>query len=205
MRKSIVFMVLVVLLFAGSIVSCSQPKSVDKRALVKELVEKGEYQQAKAELVTLRGQYPNDQTLTDLNKQVDEKIAESYYQKYWDEAEKKGDYNAWIQAMIQIKKIENINTEMVNGWIKRAAEKCIDSGAKSLNDGQLLGLLEKLVVRYQVISMNDRLMYITMFVKEGRFPIKEWKDTFITKFPELMDEETEEFLGWPRPEKPAKK
>ena len=69
----------------------------------------------------------------------------------------------------------------------------------------LLALLDQLVQRYQVITINDRLMYITMFVKEGRFPLKEWKDTFITKYPELMDEETEEFLGWPRPEKPAKK
>ena len=107
--------------------------------------------------------------------------------------------------MIRIKKVENINTEMVNGWIKRAAEKCVDAGAKSLNDGMLLALLDQLVQRYQVITMNDRLMYITMFVKEGRFPLKEWADTFTTKYPELMDEETDKFVGWPRPEKPASK
>jgi hypothetical protein len=50
-------------------------------------------------------------------------------------------------------------------------------------------------------------MYITMFVKEGRFPLKEWHDTFVTKYPELMDEETDKFVGWPRPAKqeaPAK-
>ena len=202
MRKSVLIMVVFAMFLAFSAVSCGEKKTVDERANVKEL---GEYQQAKAKLVTLRGQYPNDQELTELNRQVDEKIAESFYQKYWDEAEKKGDYNAWIEAMIRIKNVENINKEMVNGWIKRAAEKCVDAGAKSLNDGQLLGLLEKLVQRYQVITINDRLMYITMFVKEGRFPLKEWKDTFLTKFPELMDEDTEEFLGWPRPEKPAKK
>ena len=205
MRKSVLIMMVLAMFFAFTAVSCGEKKTVDERASVKELVEKGEYQQAKAKLVTLRGQYPNDQELTELNRQVDEKIAESFYQKYWDEAEQKGDHKAWIEAMIRIKKVENINKEMVNGWIKRAAEKCVDTGAKNLNDGMLLALLDQLVQRYQVITMNDRLMYITMFVKEGRFPLKEWKDTFITKYPELMDEDTEEFLGWPRPEKPAKK
>ena len=108
--------------------------------------------------------------------------------------------------MIKIKEVENINKEMVNSWIKRAAEKCVDAGARDLKDELLLGLLDKkLVQRYQVITRNDMLMYITMFVKEGRFPLKEWQDTFITNYPELMDEETEKFVGWPRPEKPAKK
>ncbi|MBP5201906.1 hypothetical protein J6253_04125 [bacterium] len=205
MKKSVLIMVVFAVFFAFSAVSCGEKQTVDERANVKELVAKGEYQQAKAKLVTLRGQYPNDQELTELNRQVDEKIAESFYQKYWDEAEQKGDHKAWIEAMIRIKKVENINKEMVNGWIKRAAEKCVDAGAKNLNDGMLLALLDQLVQRYQVITMNDRLMYITMFVKEGRFPLKEWKDTFLTKYPELMDEDTDEFLGWPRPEKPAKK
>jgi len=206
MRKSVLIMVVFAMFLSFSAVSCGEKQTVDEKANVKELVAKGDYQQAKMKLVTLRGQYPNDQELTELNRQVDEKIAESFYQKYWDEAEQKGDYEAWIKAMIKIKEVENINKEMVNSWIKRAAEKCVDAGARDLKDELLLGLLDKkLVQRYQVITRNDMLMYITMFVKEGRFPLKEWQDTFITNYPELMDEETEKFVGWPRPEKPAKK
>jgi hypothetical protein len=45
-------------------------------------------------------------------------------------------------------------------------------------------------------------MYITLFSKEGRFPLKEWKDTFLSKYPELFDEKGM-FVGYPRPEKPA--
>lgn len=202
MKKFLVLFA-VIALFSGFFYSCAE-KPVDKRELVKELVEKGDYQQAKVILIGLRGQYPNDQTLVDLVKEVDEKIAENFYKQYWEEAEQGGGPEDWIKAMIKIKKVENVNKDMVNSWIKKASEKCIDTGAKKLNDGLLLGLLDKLVQRYQVISHNDRLMYITMFVKEGRYPIKEWKDTFITKYPELMDPDTEEFLGWPRPEKPEK-
>lgn len=203
MKKLFVFLLIVCVLF-GLFYSCTE-KVVDKRELVKELVDKGEYRDAKVMLIGLRGQYPNDQTLTDLAKQVDEKIAENFYKQYWEEAEQGGTAEDWIKAMIKIKNVENLNKEMVEGWIKRASEKCVDAGAKKLSDGLLLGLLDKLVQRYQVISHNDRLMYITMFVKEGRFPLKEWKDTFMTKFPELLDPETEEFIGWPRPEKPADK
>ena len=203
MKKLFVFL-LIVCVFFGLFYSCTE-KVVDKRELVKELVDKGEYRDAKVMLIGLRGQYPNDQTLTDLAKQVDEKIAENFYKQYWEEAELGGTAEDWIKAMIKIKNVENLNKEMVEGWIKRASEKCVDAGAKKLSDGLLLGLLDKLVQRYQVISHNDRLMYITMFVKEGRFPLKEWKDTFLTKFPELLDPETEEFIGWPRPEKPADK
>ncbi len=201
MKKFLVLFA-VIALFSGFFYSCAE-KQVDKRELVKELVEKGDFQQAKVVLIGLRGQYPNDQTLTDLAKQVDEKIAESIYKKYWEEAEQGGSAEDWIKAMIKIKNVENLNKDMVDSWIKKASEKCVDAGAKKLNDGLLLGLLDKLVQRYQVITHHDRLMYITMFVKEGRFPLKEWKDTFITKYAELMDPETEEFIGWPRPEKPA--
>ncbi|MGI6393746.1 MAG: hypothetical protein ACOX2F_03270 [bacterium] len=199
--KKLVGLLIVVALFTGLFYSCAEKKVVDKRELVKELVDKEEFQQAKVMLIGLRGQYPNDQTLTDLAKHVDEKIAEGFYKQYWEEAEKGGGHDDWIKAMIKIKERENINKEMVADWIKKAAEKCIDAGAKNLNDGLLLGLLDKLVQRYQVITHHDRLMYITIFVKEGRFPLKEWKDTFLTKYSELMDVDTEEFLGWPRPEK----
>lgn len=202
--KKAVLLLIIVSFMAGFFFSCTKEQPIDRKQLVAELVAKGEYSKAKLELVTLRGLYPNDQSLVDLSRQCDEKLAESLYKQYWDEAEKTDTYDSWIAAMIKIKKVENINTEMVNGWIKRAAEKCVDAGAKKLNDELLLGLLEKLVQRYQVISPNDRLMYITMFVKEGRYPLKEWKDTFITKFPELMDPDTEEFVGWPKPEKAEK-
>lgn len=200
--KKFLTLFVIMALFSGFFYSCAE-KQVDKRELVKELVEKGDFQQAKVVLIGLRGQYPNDQTLTDLAKQVDEKIAENFYKQYWEEAEKGGTAEDWIKAMIKIKNVENLNKDMVDNWIKKASEKCVDAGAKKLNDGLLLGLLDKLVQRYQVITHHDRLMYITMFVKEGRFPLKEWKDTFITKYAELMDPETEEFIGWPRPEKPA--
>lgn len=206
-RSFILFVSIFALVFSVALTSCSESKPVDKRALVKELVAKGDYQAAKAELVTLRGQYPNDQTLTELNMQVDEKLAESFYEKYFQEAEAEGTHEGWIKAMIKIKKVENINKDMVNSWIKKATEKCIDTGAKKLSDEKLIGLLNQLFQRYQVITNNDVLMYITMFVKEGRFPLKEWHDTFVTKYPELMDEETDKFVGWPRPAKqeaPAK-
>ena len=87
MRKSVLMMMVLAVLFAFTAVSCGEKQTVEEKANVKELVAKGDYQQAKAKLVTLRGQYPNDQELTELNRQVDEKNAESFYQKYWDEAE----------------------------------------------------------------------------------------------------------------------
>ncbi|HNW82741.1 MAG TPA: hypothetical protein PKG52_07615 [bacterium] len=204
MRKSVFLLIIISLLSTTAFFSCSKEQPIDRKQLVAELVAKGEYSKAKLELVTLRGLYPNDQSLVDLSRQCDEKLAEDLYKKYWEKAEKSDNYDGWIEAMINIKKVENINHETVDSLIKKAAEKCVDAGAKKLSDGLLLGLLDKLVQRYQVISPNDRLMYITMFVKEGRFPLKEWKDTFTTKFPELMDPDTEEFVGWPRPEKAEK-
>lgn len=202
--KKLLFLLVIVFLMSAFFCSCSQEQPVDRRQLVTDLVAKGDYARAKQELVSLRGLYPNDQVLIELSKKCDEKTAEILYKKYWEEAEKTNSADNWIRAMIKIKKVENINKEMVNIWIKRATEKCVDAGAKKLNDGLLLALLNKLVQRYQVISSNDRLMYITMFVKEGRFPLKEWQDTFTTKFPELMDSDTGEFVGWPKPEKAAK-
>ena len=47
MRKSVLIMVVFAMLFAFTAVSCGEKKTVDERANVKELVEKGEYQQAK--------------------------------------------------------------------------------------------------------------------------------------------------------------
>ena len=143
-RSFILFVSIFALVFSVALTSCSESKPVDKRALVKELVAKGDYQAAKAELVTLRGQYPNDQTLTELNMQVDEKLAESFYEKYFQEAEAEGTHEGWIKAMIKIKKVENINKDMVNSWIKKATEKCIDTGAKKLSDEKLIGLLNQL-------------------------------------------------------------
>lgn len=181
--------------------SCEKKKTVDKRVEVQQLVEKGEYSLAKQKLIALRGQYPNDQKLIALEKECDTKVAESYYKKYWAEAEKTNNPKDWIAVMLKIKKIENNNTKMVDEWIKKATDKCIAAGAEKFNDAKLLGLLNKLTLRYQVITPNDRLMYITMFVKEGRFPIKEWEGTFLKKYPELMDPDTGEFVGYPKPEK----
>jgi hypothetical protein len=138
--KKLLVLLIVLSFFAGFFYSCAE-KPVDKRELVKELVEKGEYQQAKVILIGLRGQYPNDQTLVDLVKEVDEKTAETYYKKYWEEAEQGGSPEDWIKAMIKIKKVENVNKDMVSNWIKKASEKCVDTGAKKLNDGLLLDSL----------------------------------------------------------------
>jgi hypothetical protein len=199
---------LVLLLIMGLtcfIFSSCQKKTVDKRVEVQQLVDKGEYALAKQKLISLRGLYPNDKKLIALEKECDKKTAESYYKKYWDEAEKTNDPMDWIEAMLKIKKIENNNKKMVEEWIKKATDRAISAGAEKYKDAKLLGLLNKLTLRYQVITPNDRLMYITMFVKEGRFPIKEWEGTFIKKYPELMDPETGEFVGYPKPEKPEKK
>jgi hypothetical protein len=128
-------------------------------------------------------------------------LAKADYKRYLKAAQEKDTWKAWIGAMIKIKKIENADKEMVSKTIKEAAEKCVDAGARQLKDEQLLGLLKKLVIRYQVITHRERLMYITMFHQEGRFPIKEWKDTFVTNYPELMDENGEKFIGYPHPTK----
>ena len=204
MKKLLVLILIIGLssLFFGS---CAKEKTVDKRVEVQQLVEKGDYALAKQKLISLRGLYPNDKKLIALEKECDTKIAEGYYKKYWDEAEKTNDPMDWIEVMLKIKKIENNNKKMVDEWIKKATDKCISSGAEKYKDAKLLGLLNKLTLRYQVITPNDRLMYITMFVKEGRFPIKEWEGTFVKKYPELMDPDTGEFVGYPRPQKDEKK
>lgn len=203
MKKLLVLILIVGL--TGFIFSSCQKQTVDERAEVQELVDKGEYALAKQKLISLRGLYPNDRKLIELEKICDKKTAESEYKKYWDEAEKTNDPMDWIQAMLKIKKIENSNKKMVDEWIKKATDRCISAGAEKYKDGKLLGLLNKLTLRYQVITPNDRLMYITMFVKEGRFPIKEWEGTFIKKYPELMDPETGKFVGYPRPQEEGKK
>jgi len=203
MKKLLVIMLVVGL--AGFIFSSCEKKTVDKRVEVQQLVDKGDYTLAKQKLISLRGLYPNDKKLIDLEKECDTKIAEKYYKKYWAEAEKTNNPKDWIGVMLKVKKIENNNKKMVDEWIKKATDRCISSGAEKFKDAKLLGLLNKLTLRYQVITPNDRLMYITMFVKEGRFPIKEWEGTFLKKYPELMDPETEEFVGYPRPQKVEKK
>jgi len=180
--------------------SCGE-KKVDKRQEVSQLVEQGNFRIAKQKLITLRSNYPNDLTLQKLEKKVDMELAKADYKRYLKAAQEKDTWKAWIGAMIKIKKIENADKEMVSKTIKEAAEKCVDAGARQLKDEQLLGLLKKLVIRYQVITHRERLMYITMFHQEGRFPIKEWKDTFVTNYPELMDENGEKFIGYPHPTK----
>lgn len=200
------FIIFIVAVFSCCVFSsCQKEKTVDKRVEVQQLVDKGEYALAKQKLISLRGLYPNDKKLIALEKECDKKTAESYYKKYWDEAEKTNDPMDWIEAMLKIKKIENNNTKMVEEWIKKATDRAISAGAEKYKDAKLLGLLNKLTLRYQVITPNDRLMYITMFVKEGRFPIKEWEGTFIKKYPELMDPDTGEFVGYPKPEKAENK
>jgi len=203
MKKLLVFMLVMGL--ACLMFSSCQKQTVDKRAEVQQLVDKGEYSLAKQKLISLRGLYPNDKKLTELEKICDKKTAESYYKKYWDEAEKTNDPMDWIEAMLKIKKIENNNKKMVDDWIKKATDRCISAGAEKYKDAKLLGLLNKLTLRYQVITPNDRLMYITMFVKEGRYPIKEWEGTFLKKYPELMDPDTGKFVGYPKPQKEEKK
>jgi hypothetical protein len=203
--KKLILIIMILSVSVLFVLSCTEKKPVDRREQVSQMVEKGQYREAKQILITLRGQYPNDQQLIDLARTTDEAIAKEFYEAYWQEAEEAGGFQDWIAAMIKMKKVENTNREMVDEWIKKATEKCIDAGAKQLDDGKLLGLLNQLVQRYQVISHNDRLMLITMFVKEGRFPLKEWKDTFLTKYQELMDMDKEEFVGFPRPAQPEKK
>jgi len=205
MKKTLLIIMILFVSVSTVTVSCTEKKTVDQRELVAQMVQDGKYREAKQILITLRGQYPNDQQLIELAKTTDENIAKEHYEMYWQEAEEAGGYQDWIAAMIKMKKVENTNREMVDEWIKKATEKCIDAGAKQLDDGKFLGLLNQLVQRYQVLSHNDRLMLITMFVKEGRFPLKEWKDTFLTKYQELMDMDKEEFVGFPRPAQPEKK
>jgi len=196
--KKIALMLVLTFLISLSFSSCSK-KPVDKRKQLSQYIKDGKYRKAKEILIVLRGNYPNDKTLTKLEDECDTKIAEQEYKKYWAKAEKIDTWKEWVKTMIKIKRIENHNKKMVDSWIKRATAKCIDAGAKQLDDGALLGLLNKLMNRYQVITNNDRLMYITMFFKEGRFPLKDWKDTFISKYPELMD--GDKFVGYPRPQK----
>ncbi len=205
MKRSLLIILILIVSVLFSAVSCTKKQQVDRKELVAQMVEEGKYREAKQLLITLRGQYPNDPKLIELARRTDENIARELYELYWEEAEEKGGYKDWIAAMIKMKKVENTNRDMVNEWIEKATQKCIDAGEKQLDDAKLLGLLNQLVQRYQVISHNDRLMLITMFVKDGRFPLKEWKDTFLTRYQELMDMDTEEFVGFPRPAESEKK
>jgi hypothetical protein len=182
--------------------ACSGNNETDRRGEVQKLVDQGQFGPAKQLLIALRSNYPNDQQLVEMERMCDTKIAEQKYDEIWKEAEAKDDYQEWIKAMIRVKEIENFNRDEVKDRIQKATQKAIDAGARQLKDDELLGLLNKLYMRYQVISDKDRLMYITMFYNEGRFPIKEWQDTFTSKYPELLDEKGN-FVGYPRPEKPA--
>lgn len=203
MVRRVVMIAAVLLIGAGAALpACSGEKETDRRAEIQRLMEQGQYGPAKQLLIALRSNYPNDQQLLELERACDTKIAEQKYSEIWKEAEAKDDWQEWIKAMIRIKEVENFNRDMVKEWIQKATQKTIDAGARQLNDEELLGLLNKLYIRYQVISDKDRLMYITLFHNEGRFPLKEWQDTFATKYPELLDEKGN-FVGYPRPEKPA--
>lgn len=200
MKKSVLFLIILVsVAMLLSVAGCSQ-KKVDPKEDLQQKIDKGMFKEAKQAIISIRSDYPNDQKVIELEKLVDAKIAEMEYQKLWSEAEAKNNYQEWIRVMIKVKAIENSNRDAVNEWIKKASTKTIDTAAKQLKDDELLGLLNLLVVRYQVLAAKDRLMYITMFFREGRFPIAEWKDTFISKYPELMDEKGN-FVGYPRPEK----
>ncbi|HOW52592.1 MAG TPA: hypothetical protein PLV42_11190 [bacterium] len=202
--KRIMVMALAVLVVIGLLATagCSGKQEGDRREEAQKLFEQGQFGPAKQLLIALRSNYPNDKQLLDLEHQCDAKIAEQKYDAIWKEAESKDDYQEWIKAMIRMKEVENFNRDMVKDRIQKATQKAIDAGARQLKDDELLGLLNKLYMRYQVISDKDRLMYITMFYNEGRFPLKEWKDTFISKYPELLDDNNM-FVGYPRPEKPA--
>lgn len=196
----LVLLGMILLVFGFTLTSCGE-KEVDKRQEVAQLVEKGEFRIAKQKLITLRSNYPNDMVLQKLEKTVDIEIAKEAYAKYLKKAQKEDTWKGWINAMIKIKRMENSDKKMVNKTIRECAQKCVDAGARQLKDGKLLGLLKKLVIRYQVISHKERLMYITMFHQEGRFPLKEWIGTFVTDYPELMDENQEKFIGYPPPTK----
>lgn len=198
--KLLVLLGMTVLLVGFIFTSCEE-KKVDKRQEVTQLVEKGEFRIAKQKLITLRSNYPNDTVLQKLEKKVDIEIAKEAYAKYLKKAQELDTWKGWINAMIKIKRMENSDKEMVNKTIRDCAQKCVDAGARQLNDGKLLGLLKKLVIRYQVITHKERLMYITMFHQEGRFPLKEWQGKFVTDYPELMDENQEKFIGYPPPTK----
>jgi len=202
MRRILVAACMVIAVCVWVVPSCSGNKETDRREEVQKLVDQGQFGPAKQLLIALRSNYPNDQQLLDLEHLCDTKIAEQKYDAIWKEAEAKDDYQEWIKAMIRMKEVENFNRDMVKDRIQKATQKAIDAGARQLKDDELLGLLNKLYMRYQVISDKDRLMYITMFYNEGRFPLKEWKDTFISKYPELLDDNNM-FVGYPRPEKPA--
>ncbi len=202
MKRALVVVVMAMVVCVWLFPGCSGKQETDRRADVQKLVEQGQFGPAKQLLIALRSNYPNDQQLMEMERTCDIKIAEQKYDAIWKEAEAKDDYQEWIKAMIRIKEIENFNRDMVKDRIQKATQKAIDAGARQLKDDELLGLLNKLYMRYQVISDKDRLMYITMFYNEGRFPIKEWQDTFTSKYPELLDDNGK-FVGYPRPEKPA--
>lgn len=201
-RMTLGIMAVTIVACAWLLCACSGKQDTDRREEVQKLVEQGQYAPAKQLIIALRSNFPNDQKLLELEHVCDAKIAEQKYNDIWKEAESKDDYQEWIKAMIRIKEVENFNRDMVKEWIQKATTKAIDAGARQLNDEELLGLLNKLYMRYQVISDKDRLMHITLFHNDGRFPIKEWQDTFVSKYPELLDEKGN-FVGYPRPEKPA--
>jgi hypothetical protein len=202
MRRIVVAACVVIAVCVWLVPSCSGKQETDRREEVQKLMDQGQFGPAKQLLIALRSNYPNDQQLVDMEHLCDTKNAEQKYDAIWKEAEAKDDYQEWIKAMIRIKEIENFNRDMMKDLIRKATQKTIDAGARQLKDDELLGLFNKLFMRYQVISEKDRLMYITMFYNEGRFPLKEWQDTFVTKYPELLDDKGN-FVGYPRPEKPV--
>ncbi len=202
MKRWLLIFVLLLSIFACA-VSCSE-KKVDKRAQAIQLVKKGEFRKAKNILIALRSNFPNDKTLIELERQCNENIAAGKYKNIWKKAEEKNTYKGWIRALKKIQAIENYDKKMKLSWKNKAVKRAVESGAKSFNDGQLLGMLEKLTIHYKVISHEERLKYITKFFKDGRFPLKEWKDTFVTTFPELLDDDGN-FVGWPKPKKEEKK
>ncbi len=203
MRKLTLIVMMFMVGFAFMTVSCEKKKE-DPKAMLVNLFNDGKYREAKQQVIALRFNYPNDPELTDYAKKIDAKLAQEFYDKYWAEAETAGNYKGWVTAMIKAQKVENINKDMLKDWKKKAAVEAVAAAAKEDKDGMLLAHLKQLNIRYQVLSYNDRLTYITQFVKEGRFPMSEWKDTFTKEYSELMDAETGEFVGYPKPEKAEK-
>lgn len=203
MRRLTAIVMALMVGFVFMAVSCEK-KREDPKAMLVNLFNDGNYKEAKQKVIALRFNYPNDKELTDYAKKIDAKLAKVSYDKYWAAAEKTATYNGWVKAMIKAQRVENINKDMLKDWKKKAAVEAVAAAAKADKDGMLLGHLKQLNIRYQVLSYNDRLSYITQFVKEGRFPMSEWKDTFTKEYSTLMDSETGEFVGYPKPEKPVK-
>ncbi len=205
MKRTLTIFVAMILLsgICFSMLSGCKEEKVDPRQKAEELFEQENYNRARAILVGLLSDFPNDKKLMEMKKECDRKIAKNLYEQYWAEAEKTDTWKGWVKAMMKIKKVENFDREMVDEWIDKATTKAIDTAAEKETDGKLLGVLKLLVQRYQVISSKDRLAYLTLFHKEGRFPMDEWKGTFLKNFPELFDDD-EKFVGYPKPESDRK-